>query len=468
MPRVTPPPRQRVGRVSFFQHHGSWYVYHRHRGKAHRQHVGANASVAECHACLLNARLVAAEAGLSFEKLLAGRCGPASADPAAPPSPEIPNAITVAELRQAFLAHHEHVIASSLQTVARYRTATLYLESFARRENLAVADVPVARFVQHLRAVEVAPNGHPNTPKRRLRDKGIRYILECCRSMFHFGLREGMLPRERANPFTQSGLAGLRVRDAKPVFVFNPQAELAFFSHAKPWAWGVHFLLAKTGLRPGELVRLLVEDLDLAGGWFHVRGKAELGWTTKTHRDRRVPLIPETLSVVQAVLGGRTRGPLILRQNLNARTCPLLGRDRTALATEVAARSAAMREQTGRALNRTEVAKVCQGVWRDAGAAEVDRVRTSFIAAAKAAGLSATCPKSWRHTFATLLQEANIDLLVRQETLGHQPAPGASALGMTAIYTHTTPDVQRREVERALRLRPQTLALAERRGVAGL
>jgi site-specific recombinase XerD len=90
-------------------------------------------------------------------------------------------------------------------------------------------------------------------------------------------------------------------------------------------------------------------------------------------------------------------------------------------------------------------------------------VRTTFVAAARRAGLpaAATCPKSWRHTFATLLQEANVDLLVRQETLGHKPASAdASALGMTGIYTHTSPELQKREVERALRLRPKSLSLA--------
>jgi len=36
-------------------------------------------------------------------------------------------------------------------------------------------------FVRHLRTIEVAPNGHKNTRKRRLLDKGIIYILESCR-----------------------------------------------------------------------------------------------------------------------------------------------------------------------------------------------------------------------------------------------------------------------------------------------
>ena len=40
----------------------------------------------------------------------------------------------------------------------------------------------------------------------------------------------------------------------------------------------LHFTLAKTGMRSGELCHLLIEDLDLAGGWLHIRNKTELGW----------------------------------------------------------------------------------------------------------------------------------------------------------------------------------------------
>jgi hypothetical protein len=44
---------------------------------------------------------------------------------------------------------------------------------------------------------------------------------------------------------------------------------------------------------------------------------------------------------------------------------------------------------------------------------------------------AATCPKSWRYSFATLLQVANVDPLIRQQVMGHKPTnPGG--LGMTA------------------------------------
>ena len=50
-----------------------------------------------------------------------------------------------------------------------------------------------------------------------------------------------------------------------------------------------------------------------------------------------------------------------------------------------------------------------------------------------------TCPKSWRHTFATLLQDANVDPLIRQQVMGHKPTL-TGGLGMTANYTHTRPE----------------------------
>ncbi len=64
------------------------------------------------------------------------------------------------------------------------------------------------------------------------------------------------------------------------------------------------------------------------------------------------------------------------------------------------------------------------------------------------AGLTdATCPKSFRHSSATLLQDANVDPLIRQITLGHASTGTAGdALGMTSIYTHTRPETRRKEI----------------------
>ena len=71
----------------------------------------------------------------------------------------------------------------------------------------------------------------------------------------------------------------------------------------------------------------------------------------------------------------------------------------------------------------------------------------------------ATCPKSWRHTFATLPQDANVDPLIRQQVMGHKPTLNG-ALGMTAAYTHTRPETRKEQVGRALRQWFELLALA--------
>jgi len=450
--------RQRIGRVSLYEHHGGWWLYYRREGSQCRQHVGASQPMAECEASLLNAELAAAQAELSLDQILAGRFGKAP-----PTSGQLP-AIPISELRQRFLEHHDRVLASSLATIARYSTATLYLERFAAQRKLSNADsLPATQFIEHLRTVEVTPNGHANTARRRLRDKGISYILECCRSMYHFGIRHGIVSREPGNPFSDIGLGKLKIRDAKPIFVFTAQQEAAFFQAARAHPFVIHFTLARTGLRPGELVHLLIEDLDLPGGWLQVRSKAELGWITKTARERRVPLIPEVVAILRYATASRSTGLVFQRPAHGTDEPSWLEGDRYALSQITSQRLAQARAQHGRTVTRHEQSRIQALVWKNAGAVEVDRIRTSFMRTAKSAGLNITCPKSWRHTFATLLQEANVDLLVRQETLGHKPAaPEMSALGMTGVYTHTTPEFQRREIERALRLRPQTLEIAQR------
>src|SRR5262245_46653326 len=71
--------------------------------------------------------------------------------------------------------------------------------------------------------------------------------------------------------------------------------------------------------------------------------------------------------------------------------------------------------RVGRPLSRNEQSRIARAAWRDAGAICPDHIRTSFLRIARAIGRpEATCPKSWRHSFATLLQDANVDPLIRQ------------------------------------------------------
>ncbi len=427
-------PRVRVGKVSVYLHHGAWWLYYRDRGRPVRRKVAATRPEAEQIAAQVHAQVTSgAPTLLAF----------------AP--------IGIPALRQQFLDYHEYVLKSSVSTVCRYRAATQHLEAFAGQQARAplVHEIRPDAFAAHLRQLQVAPNGHPHTAKRRLRDKGIQFILETCRALYSFAAQRRHLPPYGGNPFAQLPLDRLKIEDAKPIFVFDQATELAFFRAAAAWAFPVHFTLAKTGLRIGELTHLLIEELDLEGGWLYVRNKAALGWRVKTGRERAVPLLAEVVAVLRAVIGLRRAGPVFLRERLAGKTPALVG-DRRELERVCAARQGA----AGPSLARSAAQQLARRVWGEAGAVKGDAVRTSFIRVMAALGHpEATCPKSWRHSFATLLQDANVDPLIRQLTLGHAPGTG-SGLGMTAHYTHTRPQTQRAQIEQALRRWPESLQYA--------
>ena len=166
-------------------------------------------ATAEQVAAQINLELSASAADLI---LVSGRFGPRSA----------------AVLHRLPRARH----ASSLATVSRYRAATQHLVNFS----MAVAagspqpahELDVEGFVRYLRGVRVAPNGHAHARRRPLRDNGVRYILETCRSLYGYAAKWRHLPPYTDNPF--SGLGGKRGRvdDAKPVFVFDERLNWRF------------------------------------------------------------------------------------------------------------------------------------------------------------------------------------------------------------------------------------------------
>ncbi len=434
------PRRKRVGRVSYYPRRNGWHIYYRDGGRAIRRRVADDEQSAAQVAAQINAQLASGSPTLlAFQP------------------------VEVRALRQRFLAHHEDVCRSSLATIRRYRAATQHLETFALSQSPVplAHQVPATQFVRYLRSIAVSPNGHPHSNKRQLRDKGIRFVIEVCRSLYGYATRHRHLPPYQANPFSDLRPERMGVTDSKPIFVFTEGQELAFLRAASEWSFPIHFTLAKTGLRAGELRHLLVEDLDLDAGWLAVRNKPGLGWRSKTGRERNVPLCAELVAVLRRVLGRRRAGPVFLRERLQPSSSSLVGIDQQQLERAVAQRQ----QQSAAAaicMGREQLARLARTVWRDAGAVRHEMIRISFIRAARAAGLAeATCPKSWRHTFATLLQDANVDPLIRQQTLGHSRGRDArSALGMTGVYSHSRPETQRHQIDEAIRRWPQSLALA--------
>lgn len=199
----------RIGRVQAYLRGRIWYLCYHEHGARQRPKVGPDRAAAKCLAAQINAQLeTGSPAMLSFE-------------PLAP-----------AELQRRWLEHHEQVLRSSLHTINRYRTATDHLLRFGRdvhpvrlASGLTARDVEA--FVLHLRTLKVAPNGHQNSAKRSLRDKGIKFILECCRTMFNYAIKRRHLPPYAENPFAVAEIERLPVEDAKPIILFTAAAFLA-------------------------------------------------------------------------------------------------------------------------------------------------------------------------------------------------------------------------------------------------
>lgn len=432
----------RVGRVTLYPRNRTWYLRYHEQGRRRQVRAGTDKDASRQLAAQVNAQLeVGAPAATSFEP------------------------VTLPELRRRWLDHHEHVLRSSVATIDRYRSASEHLLLFVRdvqpvKQVAHFRATHAEAFVRHLRQREVAPNGHANSAKRRLRDKGVKFVLEVCRTLFAFALKRRHLPPYGENPFTAIQVDRIPVHDAKPITLFSAQQECQFLQACDDWQLPVFATLLFTGLRPGELTHLLLpEDLDLAGGWLHVRNKPELGWQVKTRNERSLPLVPELVELLQLQAADRRTGPLFRRRRFDAGAgCAMarLTRDqlRAELATRIESRQAATRVQHRRA---------CRRLWVEMGVLPEDRLRGEFMKRTTAIGLApVTAPKTLRHLFATALQEANVDPLIRNQLMGHLPfhdAKGKGPLGMTGVYTHASPATVRRQLQGAQENRPAMAVL---------
>ena len=223
--------------------------------------------------------------------------------------------------------------------------------------------------------------------------------------------------------------------------------------------------MALTGLRPGEVVHLLVpDDVDGEQRLIRIRNKSDLGWRTKTRNERDIPIIRELAEVLHRALRDRQRGPLFLRRrfNTNGQEPVLVDCDRRQLAIELGRQVESRRLALGDAYTRFEEARIAKDIWRDAGATKEAVLRLEFMEVTGSVGLPhLTCPKLLRHMFATSLQEANVDPLIRQELMGHSVGSQRnSGLGMTAVYTHTQDRTRREQLDSAMAKREAAIRAA--------
>ena len=277
----------RVGKVQAYLRGRVWYLCYRDNGKRRRPRVGPDREAARQLAAQVNAQLeVGAPAALSFEP------------------------ITMAELRRRWLEHHEQVLRSLRphHQPLPHRDgppAPLPGDEAVRHASQFNA-CRGEEFVRHLRALRVSPNGHAHAAKRPLLDRGLRYVLQCCRAMFNYAARRRHLPPYAENPFGALEIGRIPIQETRPIELFTPEQERSFLGSCDDWQFPVFVTLMLTGLRPGELTHLLLpDDLDLSGGLLRVRNKPQLDWQVKTRNERDIPLVPALVQVLLVHLDGR-------------------------------------------------------------------------------------------------------------------------------------------------------------------
>ncbi|HBL42634.1 MAG TPA: hypothetical protein DDZ90_04500, partial [Planctomycetaceae bacterium] len=152
----------RIGKVRGDLRGKIWYLTYHENGKRLRPKIGPDKEEARQMAARINSQLESrTHSVFNFEP------------------------VQIYDLQTRWLNHHEQVLRSSLQTIRRYRAATTHLINFIAQKGVAsktsLFQVGHAEeFVHYLRTIKVAPNGHENSQKRPLLDKGIKYILQCC------------------------------------------------------------------------------------------------------------------------------------------------------------------------------------------------------------------------------------------------------------------------------------------------
>jgi integrase len=327
----------------------------------------------------------------------------------------------------------------SLKTPRRYRSALQHFRDFidqqakrSAKESWPPTRDTSLKFKAYLQGRCISPNGHIQTAVRPLYPKGISFIIASARAMTRWAVQEGLLPADSAHGFTELG---------------RPPTSGAFLSSAPITTEQIIRLLEAAdlfqlvlfsfyifqGARVSEPCWLMVEFIDLEGGWVDYRCIDELGYRTKGSVDKQLPMPYPMVQAVRRLAEGRSGGPLLIKRRLIKHPTE----HKTINLAEIIQQI--QRQAVSSWSERARAGLTCVS---SAGAIDGDVVRREFnhLLQATGAGIEAT-PKALRHYFATALEEANIPYYTRKYLLGHRLGEKGQRGGdVTAIYTHLQRD----------------------------
>ena len=340
-------------------------------------------------------------------------------------------------------------------TVDRYRTALGHYMNFvgtnADRKWSTVNHIDedfALQFAVFLRQLEVSPNGHANTARRKLRSP--EFVQSVVRSMLRWAAASNagaLLGDGFRNPFQG------RIRKTESVHADlfgEPDITLdmasKFLRACDEYQLPVFTLLVFYGLRPSELSFAFRESL--TEDWLSIICRPELAYFTKGRRDKRLPLIDP----IRALLSSERRTGVVFHNRLTAKSqiTPTLKN----FSVEELAREFSHRCDSG---EFRDFRKIRDQVIRNAGGLDYDRIEHEFHKIARHLNWPQQATlKDFRHLFNTSMQNAGMPEFYRRYLLGQ--SPGRSAL---VNYTHLN-DL-RNQYERAVNTvyRPLLITLDE-------
>ncbi len=202
--------------------------------------------------------------------------------------------------------------------------------------------------------------------------------LAALRKVFNLGIRWGLV---KANPVKQ--VEFFKEPRGRIRFLEKPEQE-ALLGQCQGRLKDVVLVALRTGMRRGELLGLRKKDVDFQKGFIYLE-------RTKSGQHRQIPIIPEVRAVLSRLAFGLTDEEPLFRNRLGK-------------------------------------------PYRD--------LRTPFQNAMARAGIRDFRFHDLRHTYASDLVMAGVDIFTVSKLLGH------SSVQTTMIYAHLSPDHHQAEMER--------------------
>jgi len=289
-----------------------------------------------------------------------------------------------------------------------------------------IGAVPIAQILPSdlaaaYRGLETGARAAPNkksTTNGKLGPSTVSRYSGWVVTIFNAALDEGLIDRNPASHRSAGRPKGPRAKRAKPFKIWDPEQASSFCAWAlatdQRWAYA-WLIFVRTGLRSGELLALLWSDIDFRGATLTVertlryneslpKGERYEITLPKGGRSRRIALDETTVELFATWRRTLSTATVTLRFGGTAVFAPIAGRS----PTQSALLSAFYRVQAG------------------------------FAEAHPDVHLPKLTVHDLRHTHASLLLAAGVDVKVIQERLGH-----ASAMVTLNTYAHLMPNSQK-------------------------